>query len=351
MQLKGQIKQVRFYSPDNFFIVALIRAEELNKDILISGHMRHYDVDLKYQFVGEFVVHPKYGQQFKIESYEVILDNDSNALITYLSSSLFNGVGMVLAKNIVDMIGENVIDLIKEDKTILDQVKGITLEKRDMIYDVLHQNQDEQALLQYFMLHHINLKIALRIVDFYKESTKEIIEEDPYKIINDIDGIGFKVIDKFALSIGLKSSDSRRIKAILLFLLKQLCFQSGSTYLLSENLYQSFNKTTDNNHLSFNQSLNELILDGLIVLEENRVYPETLHQSELTVANELKRFINQDYETDFDFEDVENAIFELQEKWDIEYDEHQIDAIYSFLENDIMILTGGPGTGKSATRF
>ena len=346
MKLHGKIKQVRFFSEESYFIVGVIEASEMEKDVLFSGYMKHFDVDLEYCFSGEFYTHPKYGKQFKIENYQVIIDDNRQGLINYLSSSLFNGVGQVLASQIADHLGDQALELIKDNKEVLNNIKGMTFEKRDMIYQVLCDNQNQQDLLQFFMSHHITLKMALKIMDRYQEETKDKVEQDPYQIINDIDGIGFKTIDKFALSLGVEYSDMRRIKAVLLFLLKNSCQQTGSTYLKQDAIFAIFSKEVQSDELKFMQALQLLKEDSSIMMEETNIYPSSLYEAETIIVNRIKRFMNQSQE-EYDFEDVEEAIFDLQEDWNITYDEHQIDAMYAFLENDIMILTGGPGTGKT----
>lgn len=344
--LTGKISQIRYFSQDTAFIVMNVETNELDRPVLMTGYMPDYSEQLSYRFTGDFTIHPKYGKQFKIVSYEVMALDDREAAIRYLSSSLFQGVGPVLAQQIVDHLGANAIERISSDPSLLDQIRGMTEERKQAIIQVLHEKSQQQKALQFLMSHRLSLKMATKILGVYPENAISVIEENPYILIETVEGIGFKTADEIALSMQFPNDHPYRLQAALLTVIKQECMNSGSTYLSYEIIMQRFLKLfpfVDDPDLV----MQALLDDHKVILEENRYYPENLYLAEKNIAKILKRYIVGVSDIDYDFEDVENEIAELEEKWSISYDESQREAIFSFLENDLMILSGGPGTGKT----
>lgn len=145
----GFIRKIRYYSESSHYIVALLEVEEEQKLITMNGYMSNFNEYDKYLFYGNYEIHPKYGQQLKLDHYEVVLSTDEDEMIKYLSSPLFKGIGPTQAKYIVDTLGKDALTLIKEDKHHLDNVKGMTAVKRDHIYEVLTANDYDQEVIQF----------------------------------------------------------------------------------------------------------------------------------------------------------------------------------------------------------
>ena len=236
LQYTGFIKKVRYYSESSHYIVAVIEVVEDNDDIIMNGYMSNFNDYDKYIFYGDYVIHPKYGQQFQLDHYEVVLSNDKDEIIKYLSSPLFKGVGKALATHIVDRLGEEALQLIKEDKHCLDLVKGMTELKRETIFEVLTSQDFDQEVMQFFMGHGISMRHLGLIQATYKEKTLQILQNHPYQIIEDIDGIGFKTADELAIKIGGSLDSPERLKAGIIYSIKQVCFASGSTYVYLDEL-------------------------------------------------------------------------------------------------------------------
>lgn len=344
--LTGHIAQVRFFSEETAFIVMSVETSELERPVLMTGYMPDYSEQLTYQFTGSFTMHPKYGKQFKIESYEALSLNDSDAAIRYLSSSLFKGIGPVLAKQIVEQLGANALDQVRDQPNLLDHIRGMTQEKKQTIVEVISQQSQQQKTLQFLMGHGLSLKMATKIIGIYPDHAIEVIEENPYALIETVEGFGFKSADELAGALNFPKDHPFRLNAAMLALIKQECMNTGSTYLSLETILSRFTKMF---YFVSEPSavLQALIEDQKVIVEENRYYPESLYHAEKLIAQVLKKYISGVSNPDYDFEDVEEVIEALEEQWNITYDESQRDAIYSFLENDLMILSGGPGTGKT----
>lgn len=347
LEYTGTIKQVRFYSEETKFIVCLIDSEQEDKPILATGYMTYANPQDKYHFQGEYIIHPKYGKQFQIQAYEIILADDESEIIRYLSSSLFKGIGEKQATAIVDALGKDALTKIKEDKHVLDNVRGMNEKKRETIIAVLSSQDFDQEVLSFFMGHGISTKNLALIQAVYQEHTLDILQNNPYQLIDDIDGIGFKTADDLALKIGVNPFDENRMKAAIYYALKEACFQDGSTYHNYEMIYKrSIRLIPQISSELFGELLDELVQEEKIVQETEKYYPFQLYESEMTITKTFQRFLNaplQQYEET----EIEKLLIDLQKELSIEYDDLQKEAIQLFLQQSTMILTGGPGTGKT----
>lgn len=347
LKYTGYIQRIRYYSESSHYIVALLEVEEDSELITMNGYMSNFNDYDKYAFYGDFEIHPKYGQQFKLDHYEVILSTDEEEIIKYLSSPLFKGVGPTLAKNIVDLLGKETLTLIKEDKHNLDLVKSMTKAKRDLIYDVLTSQDYDQEVMQFFMGHGISMRYIGIIQETYQDKTLEILQNHPYQLIEDIDGIGFKTADELALKTGGTLDNPDRLKAGIIYSIKQSCFSSGSTYVLYEEIKKAFHKIIFQiDDEIFDEYLQLLIEEGKIILEGDYYYDQELYYSEMEIANFIFR-LQQNPEEDYDQQEVTRLLNRYQETSGITYSTKQREAIEYFLKYPMMVLTGGPGTGKT----
>ena len=343
----GIIKHVRFYSEETKFIVCLIDSEQEDKPILASGYMSYVNPQDKYRFQGDYIIHPKYGKQFQIQSYEIILANDEEEIIRYLSSSLFKGIGEKQAKAIVDVLGKDALIKIKEDKHVLDHIPGMSEKKRETIYEVLSSQDFDQEVLSFFMGHGISTKHLSLIQAVYQERTLEVLQNNPYQIIDDIDGIGFKTADELALKIGVDPYDESRIRAAVFYALKDACFQDGSTYQEYERIYRAFHRLIPGvKQEDFAMQLEELIEEKKIVQELEKYYPYDLYESEMVIANTFQKWLHSPLQ-EIDTDELEIYLEELESQLSLTYDVKQKEAILLFFKQPSMIITGGPGTGKT----
>lgn len=347
IEYTGIITQIRFYSEETKFIVCMIDSEEEDRPILATGYMSYVHLQDKYHFEGEYIVHPKYGKQFQIHSYSIILADDQEEIIRYLSSPLFPSIGTKQATAIVETLGDDALSLIKNNKHNLDNVKGMTEKKRDIIYDVLSHQDYDQEVLSFFMGHGISTRNLALIQAVYQENTLEILQDNPYQLIDDIDGIGFKTADDLALKIGIDERNDNRLRAAVLYSLKNICFQDGSTYNSKEAIFKSFRQFLPMvGYEEFEEYLSQLIEEHKIIVEEDRYYSEDLYKSEEIIAKMFKAWI-QTTNDDYDIKKVNEYIEVLEQETSIHYDSLQKEAIELFLNESAMILTGGPGTGKT----
>ena len=341
------IKKIRFYSESSNYIVALIEVEQEDKLITMNGYMNNFNDYEKYAFIGDYEIHPKYGKQFKLSEYRIIYAKESEEIIKYLSSPLFKGIGKALATQIVNTLGEECLEKIKEDKHNLDLVRGMTEKRREIIYEALTNGDYDQEVMQFFMGHGISLKNLGLIQAYYQEKTLEILQNNPYQLVEDIDGIGFKTADELALKTGGTLDNPNRIKAGIIYSIKQYGFNTGSTYCYLDEIKIMFSKIIYNiEEVSFNEYLDELIDEGLIIQRGDKYYYFEMDEAEKNIAEYLKIRINKPDEL-FDEKEVERLLTNYEKTQGICYAAKQKEALNYFLKSSCMILTGGPGTGKT----
>ena len=347
IEYTGYIKKIRFYSESSNYIVALIEVEQEDKLITMNGYMNNFNDYEKYAFIGDYEIHPKYGKQFKLSEYRVIYAKESEEIIKYLSSPLFKGIGKALATQIVNTLGEECLEKIKEDKHNLDLVRGMTEKRREIIYEALTNGDYDQEVMQFFMGHGISLKNLGLIQAYYQEKTLEILQNNPYQLVEDIDGIGFKTADELALKTGGTLDNPNRIKAGIIYSIKQYGFNTGSTYCYLDEIKIMFSKIIYNiEEVSFNEYLDELIDEGLIIQRGDKYYYFEMDEAEKNIAEYLKIRINKPDEL-FDEKEVERLLTNYEKTQGICYAAKQKEALNYFLKSSCMILTGGPGTGKT----
>lgn len=343
-EYEGIISKVIFYNPENKYIVAAFETDD--EKFTIIGNMSYVNNDDRYRIKGSYVTHPRYGKQFKVSSYEIILADDRSEIIRYLSSSLFKGVGKKTAERIVDALGEEALTLIKDNPDCLNNIPNVTETIKKNIVGVLTSQDYDRQVLSFFMGNGISTRNLPLIQNFYKEKTLDVLQNDPYRLIDDIEGIGFKSVDELAMKTGVEPLDDKRIQAGILASLMDLCFQTGSTYSDYESFYHHFRRMLPEcpDDL-FAKNLDKIIAEK-VIQEEDRYYPRDLYESETMIAEKFERYLKQSTQS---IEDsvIDEKIKRTEELQGITYDEIQKNAIKKFLEESALILTGGPGTGKT----
>ena len=344
--ITGQIINYIFESQDSLYKVCEI--ETADGEVVIVGNFPHLDEGLFYQFFG-FMKETKYGEQFQVESYQRTDNFTKEGLISYLSSDRFYGIGIKLATNIVETLGLNALTKIIEDKNSLDQVKGLNETKKEIIYESLKNNiQTEEVFIRLFSFG-LTHKMVERIYDIYGLDSVNVIEENPYTLIYDVDGFGFKRCDNLALSLNFKKDDIRRIKAALIYSMSAVCNDYGHTFLTITQLVNTTKKLLDNVDLKnqvYIDAIDDLINDKRLIKEEDRIYVGYLYNAEVKVAEKLIKIS----ETKINIESrekIEEALSYVEEKLELSYTPLQREAIINSLLYKLSIITGGPGTGKS----
>ena len=346
--IKGTYVKNIYKNEENNYLVGVLRIKETDLDIIQSTIYftgNFYDLREKsnYTMHGELINHQKYGIQFNVITYEILIPTKKEELIEFLSSDLFP-IGIKTATKIVDRFGEETLNVIKDNPDSLQLIPKLPKSRIDKIHNVLSNYQNTSQIVMDLTPLGFSTQKSLSIVNKYKGKTMDIINDNIYNLIEDMD-FNFKDIDLIALNTGIDELDDRRLQALIIYLMNDLTFNSGNTYLEYEEIYQGiieYNKNIDNEILEYNISkLNQI---NKIIIEDKRYYLKEFYEAEHYIADKLC-FLN-DLERS-KLPNIKKKIENLEEKNNINYDDIQENAIISAINNNLTIITGGPGTGKT----
>ena len=352
--VKGTFRQTIFRS-DKGYIIGLLKVHEtnviemkdyVNRTITFTGYFAELNENEKYIMYGEITTHPKYGLQFNVKESERVKPEDKDGIVEFLSSGLFKGIGTKMAEAIVDVLGDKALDMILHDKTCLYQVPKLSEAKIDLIHDTLVKYEESHETIVKLTELGFIMRDALNIYNTYKSNTIRIIENDIYRIIDDVDDINFSKVDAIAINLNEDKHNINRIKACIIYIMKNLSFKNGDTYLKIGEIYEglSFYLKEDINNDLFDEAISELDGELKIKIEDDRYYVFEDYEAEEYIASKVNYLINKDTSN---YKNIDLRVKELEDKYGIEYSDKQKEAIIKALENNILIVTGGPGTGKT----
>lgn len=349
--IKGNYRKSIFRS-DKGYIIGLFKVRDTNKEnlkdyinktITFTGYFHDLNEDDTYIFYGEDINHPRYGFQFAVTEYERVKPTDTESIIEFLSSDLFPGIGEKMAKTIVEVLGNDVLDKIIKDKSCLMLVPKLPQKKADKIYETLLKYDESHNIIVSLNELGFSMKDSLIIYNTYRGKTKQILDEDIYRIIKEIKEISFSKIDSAASALGYETNDKRRIKAAIVYLIETIIYQTGDTFLTKDMIYNGlFNNL--NIKIEDDSCLDELLESGEVVKYEEGYYLKEIWDAEENIVNKLHFLTNRSFHK---YNDIDKIIDQLEKENEKSYNEKQRLAITKALESNILIITGGPGTGKT----
>lgn len=357
--VKGKHLVTIFHNEQNLYTVLRIRVEETNdqyedKEAVITGYFPKIYEQETYVFFGEFKEHPKFGIQFHANHFRKDIPQTKQGVITYLSSEMFKGIGKKTAEKIVETLGENAITKILNQPSVLDSIPKLPPDKAKLLYDTLMEHQGLEQVMVALNQYGFGPQISMRIYQAYKENTLEIIQKNPYKLVEDIEGIGFGRADELGFQLGILGSHPDRLKAGCLYTLEMESIQNGHVYIQAKDLLEKVQELLEENKrdkIEFTSISNEIIKleeEGKLIVEEKRIYLPSLYFAEKGLISNIHRILQQtQYEDQFPESEFLLALGNLEERLGVQYAPTQNDAIQTALMSPMLILTGGPGTGKT----
>lgn len=356
--IKGTVEAILFQNSDNFYTVLKVDTIETNEDFdtmpTVVGFLPNIVEGDVYTFKGQVVDHPRYGKQLKAETFEKEMPQTKEAIISYLSSDLFKGVGKKTAQNIVNTLGDNAINDILDDHSVLEKVSGLSKKKQKQIAEQISANQESEKIM--IRLHDLGFgpKLSMAIYQFYLGDTLTILDRNPYQLIYDIKGIGFNKADQLARNIGIAYNDNERLKAALLYTLEEECIKQGHTYLpinvvidLTVGVlnYQDEEVIEPEKLDEMLQYLNE---EKRLIIDNEQVAIPSLYYSEIKSVQNLFRIKTHTNKlTEIEQSDLQMHIGEIEDANQVNYAASQKEALQTAINSKVMLLTGGPGTGKT----
>ncbi|VTS45791.1 exodeoxyribonuclease V alpha chain [Streptococcus anginosus] len=353
----GTIERIIFENPSSFFRILLLDIDDTDADfddfeIIVTGTMADIMEGEDYTFWGNLVQHPKYGEQLKITRYERAKPT-SKGLVKYFSSDHFKGIGVKTAQKIVDLYGDNTIDKVLAEPEKLKDIAGLSAKNREAFLTKLRQNYGTERILAKLSEYGIPNKLAFQVQDFYKEETLEIVEHYPYQLVEDIQGIGFKIADQLAQSLGIEGTAPERFCAGLLHTLLTQSMEKGDTYLEAKELLEHTIELLESSRQieldpsSVADELAHLIEEDKVQNIDTKIFENSLFFAEEGIRSNLLRILEKGKQNKFEPKKIEAAIAQIENEFAISYDVTQKQAICDAINHKIFILTGGPGTGKT----
>ena len=358
--VEGYLNKIIFHNKENnYYILSIFLNDKydfVEGDYLsVVGTFNDFEFieDDLYSFKGEIVQHRKYGTQLSAIVVEPVIEKDKEAIVSYLSSSIFQGVGRKTAELIVDTLGVDALDKIYEDKDTLFSIKGIPEQRKDTIYATIVANKQTQDIILKLNEYNLSNNLILKIYNFYKHNTLRTITENPYSLIKDIKGINFKTVDKIAETNEIAANDRERILYAFIYTINSYCFSTGNTYISKNNLlYNTFNILYSSRNIAVSKedilnSYTYALDTGKLIEIEDRVFLPEIYYSEYSIYSNITQRLEQENTIEISDGLLDKYINEVEEELEISYDIVQIAAIKNCIRNNFAILTGGPGTGKT----
>ena len=347
--IKGKYTTEIFSNSDNGYTVGVIKIIDTDVVELKNKSTAYFvgtfiDLKLKnnYKMEGNLIIHKKYGVQFNVTNYENLLPEKKDELIEFLSSDLFP-IGIKTAEKIVEKFKEKTIEVILDNPNSLLLIPRLNKDKIDKIYETLKSYQSTSEIVLELQHLGFNTKDSLSILNKYKVNSLDKINNNIYSLIDELD-FNFNTIDEIALNNNYDTLDTRRISALIIHSLNELTFSNGDTYSFIEEIYLWINKYVEIDMEKLEYELIKLNKNGRIIIKDNRYYLKELYDAELYIKDRLC-FLNDMSKRELP--KLEEKLELLEKKNHIKYDDMQKKAIIKAINNNLTIITGGPGTGKT----
>ena len=350
MLLEGSVEDIIFRNQSNGYTVALL--SHGNNLETVVGKMLDVKIGQCVRLHGEYVSNNKYGQQFAFDDCTIVEPQTNEAIEKYLASGLIAGVGEITAHKIVEAFGKDTLSVLEFSPEKLATVRGISKHKAELICQNYGEIKKLERVVMFLQKYEITTNMSLKIYDVYGERTIDTLQQNPYKLVEDVDGIGFLSADKIAASMGVDKNSDFRIRAGIIHVLHEACEKSGHTFLPKQNMIDTTKKLLDFDaeqpNERFEEVLRTLLFDRIVTMLSQpfgeAVMLTKYYQTELNVAKKLA-FLTMSSKSEKI--NVESEINHFEQVNKISFHDDQKNAIASAVENGVCIITGGPGTGKT----
>lgn len=345
----GYIDHVIFRNEDNGYTIMVLKDTKKEEELTCVGSFPTITQGATIEATGVYTHHPVYGKQFQISSFVEKMPEDTYAIERYLGSGAIKGIGAALAARIVRRFGQDTLRIVEEEPERLAEVKGISEKKAREIAAQVTEKADMRKAMIFLQKYGISLNLGAKIYQKYKESVYTVLQENPYRLAEDISGVGFKIADDIAARIGIHADSDYRIRSGMLYTLLQASGE-GHTYLPKEQLFTRCARLLGVDESYMEKHLMDMVIDRKLVLKEKNgetiVYPSQYYYLELNTArmlNELNVLCPEDEQL------VQKRILMIEKETGTVLDEMQKKAVTEAASHGLFVLTGGPGTGKTTT--
>ena len=345
--LAGYVEHIIYRNADNgYTVLNLVSGED---EITCVGIFSAIAEGENIEAQGEYTEHPTYGQQFKVTSFEEKAPEDEEAIERYLGSGAIKGIGLAMAARIVRRFKEDTFRIIEEEPERLAEIKGISNRKAMEIASQVNEKRDLRQAMIFLQQYGITMNLAVKVYQAYGQDVYGIIRENPYRLADDIDGVGFRTADEIAARVGIRMDSDFRVRSGILYTLLQASGE-GHTYLPETELTPRASKLLNVTAEQVEKQYMDLAIERKIILkqmeDQTQIYAASFYYMEANTATMLKR-LNVSY--DVSDAEIEQRIRGIEKKSGMTLDEHQVTAVKEAVRNGMLVITGGPGTGKTTT--
>lgn len=343
----GFVEKIKFRNEENGYTVLTL--SDKNEEYILVGTFHYISEGEMIEAVGTMLEHPTYGEQLAVESYEIKAPADVTAMERYLASGAVKGIGAALAARIVRRFKADTFRIMEEEPERLSEVKGVSEKMAMAIAEQVEEKKEMRQAMMFLQNYGISMSLAVKIYQKYGAELYRIIKENPYRLADDIQGVGFRIADEIAEKVGIFTDSDFRIKSGVLYTLLQAT-TNGHTYLPKKELLMMASELLKVDVNGIEKHLMDMQIDKRLVIKEIQgqyvVYSATYYYMELNVA---KMLYDLNITADISGESVKNKLRNIPEQQGISLDERQEQAVIEAAKNGLLILTGGPGTGKTTT--
>ena len=345
--LAGYVEHIIYRNADNgYTVLNLVSGED---EITCVGIFSAIAEGENIEAQGEYTEHPTYGQQFKVTSFEEKAPEDEEAIERYLGSGAIKGIGLAMAARIVRRFKEDTFRIIEEEPERLAEIKGISNRKAMEIASQVNEKRDLRQAMIFLQQYGITMNLAVKVYQAYGQDVYGIIRGNPYRLADDIDGVGFRTADEIAARVGIRMDSDFRVRSGILYTLLQASGE-GHTYLPETELTPRASKLLNVTAEQVEKQYMDLAIERKIILkqmeDQTQIYAASFYYMEANTATMLKR-LNVSY--DVSDAEIEQRIRGIEKKSGMTLDEHQVTAVKEAVRNGLLVITGGPGTGKTTT--
>ena len=350
--INATIEHIVYSNPDNGYVICEVDSKEEGQFYAV-GYMPSVSEGEHAELTGSWVTHPEYGEQFRVELYTTVMPSDEVSIIKYLASGIIKGVREATAKKLYARFGNDVFEVISTSPQQLSQIKGISLERAETISKSFNEQRAVQNIIMFLQQYNISPNLAVKVHRIFGPQAVNKIKDNPYSLASSIDGISFRSADTIAFSLGLPKNSPQRIESALIYFLKEAAYTNGHVCMPIDLLIEHSVYELNVSEQEVSNALSELIAKRDIItdiVDKTKVcYIYSHYHDEKYIAQRLTSMSNTNSKFAMSETEAEKRIDSFEKESEISLAPEQRNAVVTALSGGCMILTGGPGTGKTTT--